>query len=79
MLQLSPEGTLCHQISPETKKLVLVLATSMPVTEIREKVIETAETVEAVETAEGGKDGKESEGKNPKNLIWVLCIYPITF
>ena len=45
------------------KKLVLVLATYILVTETREEAIET------VETAETSKDGKESKGKYPKNLV----------
>ena len=76
MLQLSAKVTLRHQVSPEVKKLVLVLATSTPVTVTREETIETAE---AVETAEVGKDGGESEGEYP-NLTRISCIwYPITF
>ena len=76
MLQLSPEGTLRHQVSPEVKKLVSVSATSTPVTETRE---ETTKTVEAIETTEVGKDGKESKGEYP-NLARVPCIrYSITY
>ena len=52
------------------KKLVLVSATSTPVTETRKK---------EVGTAEAGKDGKKSEGKY-WNLTQVSCIrYPVTF
>ena len=59
------------------KKLVLVLATSTPVTRTKEKAVETAKTVE---TAGIGKDGKESVGKYPKNLVQVPYIrYHITF
>ena len=48
----------------------------MPVTETREKTVETAK---AVESAEVGKDDAESKGEYP-NLAQVLCIrYPITF
>ena len=73
MLQLSPEGILPHQMSPETKKLVLVLATSTPVTETRK------ETIKVVETAGVGKDGEESESKYSENLARVLYIqYPVT-
>ena len=63
-------------MSPEVKKLVLVSATSTPVTGTR---AETVETAEAVETAEVGEDGNESEGEYP-NPTQVPCIrYPITF
>ena len=73
MLQLSPEETLRYQVSPGAKKLVSVLATSMPVTETRREAFETAET------AREGKDGKESKGEYP-NLAQVPYIrYPITF
>ena len=76
MLQLLPEGILRHQVFPEIKKLVSVLATSTSVTETKEKTIETAETVK---TAEVGKDGKESKDEYP-NLAQVPCIwYLITF
>ena len=52
------------------KKLVLVSATSTPVTETRE---------EEVGTAEAGKDGEENEGEY-RNLMRVPCIrYPVTF
>ena len=46
MLQLQKEKSLFHQVSQENKfkKLVLVLATSMPVTVAREEVYGTAET-----------------------------------
>ena len=77
-----------HQVFLNTKKLVLVSATSTPVTKTREKTVETAKTVEiaktvetaeAVEFAEVGKDGAESKGEYP-NLVRVLFIqYPITF
>lgn len=46
------------------KKLVSVLATSMPVSRTREEVVETfkiAKTAEAIETAGAGKDGEESK------------------
>ena len=46
------------------KKLVSVSATSMPVTETREK---------EVGTAEASKDGEESEG-GYRNLTRVPCI-----
>ena len=76
MLQLSSEETLRHQVSPEAKKLVLVSATSTPVTETREETVETAKTVESAEVA---KDSAESKGEYP-NLARVPCIwYPITF
>ena len=69
-------------MSPEIKKLVLVSATSMPVTGTRAETIETAEavkTTEAIGTAEVGEDGDESKGECP-NLARVPCIrYPITF
>ena len=73
VLQLSPEGTLRHQVSPEVKKLVSVSATSTPVTETREKTVETAKavkTAEAVESAKVGKDGAESKSEYP-NLVQV--------
>ena len=55
------------------KKLVLVLATSTPVTETRGEAVETAET-----TGEG-KDGKESKEEYP-NLAQVPYIrYSIIF
>ena len=76
----------------KAKKLVLVLATSPPVTGTREETFETAEAVEtakAVETAEViktaeaiefakvGKNGVESKG-DYLNLAQVPCIwYPI--
>ena len=66
VLQLSLKGTLCHQVSLEVKKLVLVSTTSTPVTGTREKTVKTAkvgETAEAGETAEVGKDGDESKGE----------------
>ena len=82
MLQLSPEGTLCHQVSPEAKKLVSVSTTSTPVTETREEEIETTEavgTAKAVESTKVSKGGAESEGEYP-SLARVPCIrYPITF
>ena len=54
------------------KKLVLVLATSTPVTETSEEVVRTTK---AVETAETGKDGSEYH-----NFAQVPCIrYPINF
>ena len=60
-------------MSPGAKKLVLVSATSTPVTETRKEAVETAET------AGEGRDGKESKCEYP-NLVQVLCIrYPITF
>ena len=60
----------------EVKKLVLISATSTPVTETREEAIEVVETVE---TAKVGKDGEESNDEY-LNLIQVLCIrYSITF
>ena len=63
-------------MSPEAKKLLSVLATSMSVTKTRE---ETVGTAEAVESAEIGKDGAESKDEYP-NLAQVLCIrYLITF
>ena len=73
-------------MSPETKKLVLLLAISMSVTETRGEAVETigtAETieiVEAVETTGAIKEGKKSKGEYPENLAWVQYIrYPITF
>ena len=80
MLQLSPEGTLCYQLSLEAKKLVLVLATSTPVTETREEAVtEAVEIAKTVESTKFGKDGAESKGEYP-NLARVPCIwYPITF
>ena len=69
-------------MSPEAKKLVLVLATSTPVTETREEADETAEAIETAEAVESTKVGKgraESEGEYP-SLARILCIrYPITF
>ena len=66
----------------EAKKLVLVAATSTPVTRTREKTVKTAEAVEnvkAIESTKVGKNGAESEGEYP-NLAQVLCIrYLITF
>lgn len=50
-------------MSLESKKLVLVLAISMPVTETKEEVVEIAETgktVKVFETSKAGKNGKES-------------------
>ena len=88
MLQLSPEGTLCHQVSLEIKKLVSVSATSTLVTKTREEAVETIKAIEAaeavktakaIEPIEFGKDGAESEGEY-LNLAQVPCIrYPITF
>ena len=77
--------TLLKQVSPESekgvKKLVLVLATSTPVTETRKEAVKAAKavgTTKAVQTAEVGKNGEENKGKYP-NLAQVLCIrYPIT-
>ena len=69
---------------------MLVLATSTPLTETREKVVKTAkigettktvEIAEAIKTTKAGKDGKENESnKNLRsNLIQVPYIwYPIT-
>ena len=62
-------------MSPKTKKLVLISATSTLVTEIREKAVKTieigktakvVEIAKAVETAGASKDDKESE--NGENL-----------
>ena len=54
----------------KVKKLVLVLATSTPVTETKEEVVETAKV---------SKDGEESKDEY-LNLARVPCIwYPITF
>ena len=76
MLQLSTEGKLRHQVSPEAKKLVLVSATSTLVTETKEEMVETAE---AFGSAEVGKDSTESKDECP-NFARVPCIrYPITF
>ena len=64
-------------MSPEAKKLVLVLAIFTPLTETREETVETAKTVE---TAETSKDGGKSKSEYPDNLARVLCIcYPINF
>ena len=63
-------------MSPEVKKLVSVLAISMPVTGTRVETVEAAkavETAEAAETAEVGKNGDESEGEY-LNLARVPCI-----
>ena len=77
MLQLPPEGTLRHQVSPEAKKLVSILATSKLVTETRKKIVET---IEVVESARASKDREESKGKYLENLARVPCIrYPINF
>ena len=80
MLQLSLEGTLRHQVSPKAKKLVLILATSTPVTKTREEAVaEAVKTAKAIESIEVGKDGAESKGEYP-NLTQVPCIrYLITF
>ena len=47
------------------KKLVSVLATSIPVTKTRKEAVEITEVAESVGA---DKDGKESKGKYPKNL-----------
>ena len=61
-------------MSPKAKKLVLVLATSTPVTETREEAV-----AEAVESTKVGKDSAENKCEYP-NLAQVPCIrYPITF
>ena len=61
----------------EAKKLVSVLATSIPLTETREKTIETAkaveiakavETAKAVKSAQTGKDGKKNKDVYPEIL-----------
>ena len=87
MLQLSPEVALRHQVSLEKrlKKLVLVLATSMPMIETKVEAVETAKTAKTFEIAKTAKaieitgtdkDGKENKGsENPRsNLAQVLCI-----
>ena len=65
------------------KKLVLILATSRPVTGTSEKAVETAETgktakaveiAEAIETVGADKDGKKSKGGYSENLTRVLYI-----
>ena len=76
-------------MSPKTKKLVSVSATSTPVTGTRKETVETikgfettkaVKTTKAVGTAGIGKNSKESEGEYPENLARVPCIrYPITF
>ena len=75
-------------MSPEAKKLVLVLATSTPVTETREEADETAEAVgtaedvetnETVESTEVGKGGAESKGEYPSLAQVPYIWYPITF
>ena len=60
----------------EVKKLLSVSATSKPVTETREEMVETDE---AIEIAKIDKDGKKSESEY-LNLLWVLYIrYSIIF
>ena len=56
-------------------KLVLVLATFIPIIATRE------ETVETTKTSGAGEDNKESKsGKYPENFIQIPCIrYFITF
>ena len=52
----------------KSQKLVLVLATSTLMTEIREETTETVEAIkiaEAVESAEVGKNDTESKGEYP--------------
>ena len=77
MLQLSLKKVLHYQVSLKirSKKLVLVLATSVPVT------VTKKEAVEAIETAGSSEDGKENEvDKYLGNLVQVQCIrYSITF
>ena len=67
----------------EAKTLVLILATSTLVTEIREEMVETAEaieTIKAVKTAGTDRNDKESKSEYLENLAWFPCIqYPITF
>ena len=87
MLHLLLEGTLLEQVFSESKskegvkKLMSVLATSIPMTWTKEEAVEAIKSVgtaEAVETAKVGKDGKESEGEY-LNLTQVPCIrYLIT-
>ena len=63
------EGTLLKQVSlkseskEEVKKLMLVLATSTPVTGTREEIAKSVGTGKSVETAEVGKNGKESKSE----------------
>ena len=79
MLQLSSEETLCHQVSPKSKKLVSVSATSMSVTGTKEGAVKT---VEAIEIVGAGKNSKKSKGGENlrSNLARVPCIwYFMTF
>ena len=81
MLYLPSKKALLQQVSSEfkkkIKKLVLVLATSTPVTENRKKAVETAKMAKS---AEASKDREESKGKYPENFAQVLCIrYSINF
>ena len=76
-------------MSSETKKLVLVLATSILITITKKKAVKTPKTTrtakiakiaEAIETAGTNKDGKKSKGEYLKNFVQLPCIqYPITF
>lgn len=77
MFQLLKKESLFQQMFFEpkkgVKKLVLVLATSIPVIVISRKVFES------VEIAKASKDGKNSEYLGT-NLVQVLYVqYPITF
>lgn len=74
---------LFQQVSSElkkrVKKLVLVLAISMPMIVIREKVVKIAETTETTGAAEVGKNG-EGGKYSRTNFSQVLYIrYPIIF
>ena len=67
----------------EAKTLVLVLATSISVTETREETVETVEamtTTKAIEIAGTGKDGRKNKGKYPENIARIACSrYSINF
>ena len=78
MLSLWLEKVLLKQVSPKfnegVKKLVSVLAISIPVTETRKEAVEIAGATGA------SKNGKKSKSDYPENLAQVPCIrYPIIF
>ena len=58
------------RIYKKVKKLVLLLATSMPVFATKEEVVEITETVETIWGIEDGEDGEYLK----INLEWVLYI-----
>ena len=71
VLYLSLEETLLKEISLESeegvKKLVSVLATSMLVIRMREKVVETIETGKIIETVKTTKANKMANGAKMSN------------